>query len=248
MANRLLFAGDVFVDILTPDGKSTGLLGPVNCTQLEITHPEPEVIEAKSTKRLTFGQLEDAVTLPNPVEVSAAFDEMPTEILQLAMQGTPSVLTQAAVTDEAWSVVARLGKWVELGWRSVTDLTVANPAALVEGTDYQVDYAAGLFLAIDGGGITDGSTVDGTLSADALTSDRISGATVTQISIAIKMHGTNQVDGKTGMLEIAQAIVSPTEPIDFFSGEFVAVTLGGKLKTPAGAGSPYTFDIDRPAP
>jgi len=245
--NRLLFAGDVFVDILTAAGDSTGKLGPVNCTQLELVHPEPELIEAKSTKRLTFGQLEDAVSLPNPVEVSMAFDEMPTEILQLAMQGTASVQSQAEATAEAFSVTAKTGKWVDVGKRQLTDLTVTSPAGAVEGTDYQVDYAAGLLLAIEGGAITDGDTVDGTIDAAAITSDRISGATVSQISVGIMMHGTNQVDGKTGLLLIDQAIVSPTEAVDFFSGAFVAVTLSGKLKTLANKTSPYTFDIDRPA-
>lgn len=247
MANRLLFAGDVFVDILSAAGVRTGWLGPVNCTQLQLTHPEPDLIEAKSTKRGTFGQLEDAVALPNPVEVSAAFDEMPTEILQLAMQGSPSVLSQPAATSEAFSVVAKVGKWVELGKRQLSGVTVATPAGAVENTDYQIDYAAGLLLAIEGGAIADDATVDGTLDAAAVTSDRISGATVSQISIAVKMHGTNQVDGKTGMLEVDQAIVSPTDAVDFFSGEFVAVTLSGKLKTLSGKSSPYTFDVDRAA-
>ena len=247
MANRLLFAGDVFVDILTPAGARTGWQGPINCTQLELTHPEPELIEAKSTKRLTYGQLEDAVSLPNPVEVSAAFDEMPSEILQLAMQGTPSVETQAVATDEAFNIVAKLGKWVELGWRQLSAVIVTTPVGATEGTDYEVDYPAGLFRAIDGGSMAEDEAVAGTLSAPIITSDRISAATISQISIAIKMHGTNQVDGKTGLLELDQAIVSPSEAIDYFSGEFVAVTMSGKLKTLAGKSAPYTFDVDRPA-
>ena len=247
MANRLLFAGDVFVDILSPAGARTGWLGPVNCTQLEITHPEPELIEAKSTKRLTFGQLEDAVSLPNPVEVSAAFDEMPTEILELAMQGTSSTVNQAVAADEAFSITAIEEKWAELGYRQISSITITTPAGMVAGTDYEIDLDAGLLKAIAGGGIADGVTVDGTLTAPSITSDRVSAATVTQTKIAMKMHGINQVDGKTGLLQIDQAIVSPTEAIDFFSGEFVAVTLAGKLKTEAGKLSPYTFDVDVPA-
>jgi len=248
MADRILLSGDVYIDILTAAGDSTGKLGPVNCTELKLVHPEPEIVEAKSTKNATFNQLEDAVSLPKPVETSMAFDEMPIEILQLAMQGTVSVQSQAEATAEAFSVIAKTGKWVDVGKRQLTDVTVTNPAGAVEGIDYQVDYAAGLLLAIDGGAITDGDTVDGTIDAAAITSDRISAATVTQISVAITMHGVNQVDGKLFSLEIDQAIVSPTEPIDFFSGEFVAVTLTGKLKTRANKTAPYIFDTVRPAP
>ena len=247
MANRLLFAADVYIDILDAAGARTGRLGPVNCTQLEITHPEPELIEAKSTKRDTFGQLEDAVSLPNPVEISAAFDEMPTEILELAMMGTSSVVTQAAAPTLAFSVTAKTGKWVYLGARNLTSVTVTTPAATVEGTDYNLDLKAGLFFAIDGGAIADDDAVDGTVDAPEIISDRISAATRTQVSIALTLDGINQVDGKVGHLEVDQAIVSPTEAIDYFSGEFVAVTLSGKLKTLAGKSAPYTFDVDRTA-
>ena len=74
------------------------------------------------------------------------------------------------VTDELVNVTAATGAYVDLGYINITSVEVkdeTDTTTFVEGTDYTINKPGGLLGIIKGGGITDGDTLNVTLSAGA---------------------------------------------------------------------------------
>lgn len=104
----LLLAGDVYFDRFDATGNSTGLVGPLNATQLQINTPS-ESKDRASKKKLSYGQALDSVTIAQPSELAIAFDDQPAEMLAMALLGEIDTINQGAgnVADAVISVLAK---------------------------------------------------------------------------------------------------------------------------------------------
>lgn len=244
----LLLAGDLFLDRLTDAGASTGLLGPLNGVKLAISNPDPEAKERVSRMKDTLGQALDVVNIPKPAELSIDIDDQPPEILALALIGSIEDTTQGAgsATDEAITLIP--DRWVELGHRNIVaaGFSIATAAApstpLVAGTDYVVDYAAGMIKALSTGAIATSTACLADYSYSASTGKRINGGANPIANCRIVLNGKNLVTGKAARLEVDFATLSPTGEIDLLSGEFVTTQLKGKMKTLEGETAPYRYE------
>ncbi len=240
----LMLAGDVYIDRLTDDGVPTGYLDPVNTTKLALTQPDPDVKTRISNMKDTLGQALDSISLPKPAEVSITIDDQPADILAMALLGSIEVYSQGAatVTDEAKTLV--LNKWVALANRNINAsgfslATAAVPGTpLVEGTDYQVNRAAGMVKAL-----TVGTAVACVIDygCAAVEGQRITGGTRPLCKCKIFVDGKNLASGKLCTLEIDEATLSPTGEIDLLNGEFVSTELTGTMKTLTGQTNPYRY-------
>tara|TARA_Y100000310_G_scaffold308286_1_gene351238 strand:+ start:149 stop:907 length:759 start_codon:yes stop_codon:yes gene_type:complete len=91
-------------------------------------------------------------------------DEFGIQNMRYALFGdTDTAFTQASasVTDQAVTLYHDL--YVELGKYMLSNVVVTNvgdTVTYVEGTDYEVDTAAGLLMAINGGAISDAGSVE----------------------------------------------------------------------------------------
>jgi hypothetical protein len=239
-----MLAGDVYIDRLTDDGQSTGYLDPVNTTKLALTQPDPDTKTRVSNMKDTLGQALDSINFPKPAELSIAIDDQPTDILAMALLGSVEVYSQGSgtVVDEAVTLVH--GKWVPLANRNINSAgfslaTAAVPGTpKVEGTDYQVNRAAGLIKALNAGtGVA--CLVD--YGHAAVEGSRVTGGTRPVCKCKILVDGKNLASGKLCTLEIDEATLSPTGEVDLLNGEFVTTELQGVMKTLPGKTNPYRY-------
>lgn len=240
----LLVAGNFFVDRLNAQGQSTGIVGPINTTRLAINNPTDEVVR-QSRKKATYGQAASVVKIARPVEVEWGFDEVPAEIMAMALMGDASVVNTGSgnLTDAAITLPVDQ-RWVSLGQKNfATDGFVVQKesTAIALGTDYEVNYALGLIRAVKGGAVEAGGAVTVTAQYNALSGTLIKGGIKSQVRARIYGEGTNLENGKPIQLEIFDASLASNEAIDFAAAEFVSATMTGKAQLVTGKDSPYEY-------
>jgi len=234
----LLLAIDMILHPLNSSFQRTGGFGPVNASKFTLTQPDPEKIERISFMRSSRGQALDSYSQAKPTEVEITVDDCQPDIISMAMRGTPANYAQAAGTGVEVNFVARHGQWVALGINNLTALSIPTAD---EGTDYNVDYEAGLVMALASGGLTNGDSYIATVSNEARSGKTVVSGTVPTLQMAITGHGINLFTQKQVDIEIYQAALSPSGSLDFISNEPVSLTLKGTLVKPASKAGPYAY-------
>lgn len=241
MSGGLLLSGDVYIDRLNDDGTSTGLVGPINTTKLEVSS-QAESVERISKKNDSYGQALDSVAIPQPSEVSIAVDEQPSEILALALAGEVNELSVEAgnVSDSA-VVLPSGGRFVKLPHDKISGLTakLASDGSDVAPASIEVNEKAGLIRAVSNGTLKDGGTVNVSYAFEASKKNLIKGGIKPIIKARILCIGKNLVNGEAVEFEMPLATLSPDGAIDLFSSEFVSTELSGKAILKDGETAPY---------
>ena len=240
----LLIAGNFFVDRLDAQGNSQGAIGPINTTELSITTSAEEKVR-KSTKKKDYGQAKNVVKVANPAEVQWTFDDQPAELIAMALMGDAEAVNIGSgdLTDEATTLPANQ-KWVQLSQKNFAEagfVVNKDSAALVLGTDYEVNYALGLVRALAGGAVEAGGEVTVTASYNAISGTKIKGGINSQIRARIFGEGTNLATGLPIELDIYDASLAPTTAVDFAASEFVSATLAGKAQLVSGKDEPFSY-------
>jgi len=218
-----------------------------NAIKFEINETAADQKERVSRGISDYGQALDSVVVPKPATISIEIDEMKAENLAIALRGivTQSTVTAGSVTDE--SITASLDKYVPLANGDVSSVVVTNVGATttyVEGTDYVVEAHMGWIKALSTGSITDAEALLVDYSYGARTYYKITGSKEAFIKTAIILDGQNQVNGKNAKVTVYEARLRPQGAVDFLAGDFVKLSLGGLLITPAGKTEPYTVEYD----
>lgn len=246
-----LGSGDVYIDRLNDDGSSAGGLVRMGNATLFSLEPRTETRERTSRGRDTYGQVQDSVSLAQPSILRVTFDEVDRDNLALALMGTIAPLNRAAAVIAAEPVTAREGRFVRLAHGNVAEAGFAvtraagGGAAYVLGTDYDVNWRLGMLRALASGAIPDGEALLVAYTAQAVTGDRIEGQTRAQIKAHLMLDGRNQVDGASVVVDVPQAVLSPSSAFDFLADDFATLELQGSAVTPAGAAAPFTVEIRR---
>lgn len=243
----LLLAGDVYIDRLTDAGVSTGLVGPINVTQLSLNTPS-ETKDRTSKKKESYGQVLDSVVLAQPTEITIAIDDQPSDILALALLGDLETINQGSgtVTDTAVTLPAD-NKWLKLPHGNLAEGATAKLASddsAISPAAYEVNYALGLVRSIPDGALDTGSdtAIKLSYSHNAVAGNRIKGAVRSTIRMRLMMDGKNLANGKPVKLQVPEAVVSPTEAVDLFASEYVSTGLSGKVKLLDGETAPFYLD------
>ena len=108
-----LGSGDLYMDRLADDGSSNGYILAGNATQFAIEE-ETETKERISTGRETYGQALDTASIKKPAKLSITLDEINKENLAMALLGEVEDLSQGSGTGEVETVIAKLGKFIQL--------------------------------------------------------------------------------------------------------------------------------------
>lgn len=233
----MLAALDAYIARLN-SGANEGYFGPVNTSQIDITDPDPDVINRTSYRPSTYGQALDSYSRPKPTEITIKFDDTDPDLLSMGLRGLPADYSQASRTAASGSFTARHDKWVALGHNSLTAFAITGKT---EGTDYEVNLTGGLVKVLSTGTIADASTVSYTDSCPARTAKKIVAGTVAALQLGIKGAGLNLFNNRTIELEIFQANVSPSGAISWIGTDPMSITLKGTLIVPSGKTGPYEY-------
>lgn len=245
--NGLLCAGSLYIERLNATGVGQGLIGPLNTTKLEIK-PTSENKPRLSKQVGTFGQAIDSVDIPGPTEIAIALDDQPTEIVELALQGTSEVLNAPAGTITAEVATLIKNRWVEFSLSNVvaaglivTDTGNAD-AVLGLGVDFEINYQMGMIKPIAGGSIEDGGDIKITATSNAYTGTRVKSGGALGTKYRVLLDGKNLANGKPIKLTIGKCSLSPSNGTDFMAGDYVSTELGGKIEIGSNGVAPYFFD------
>ncbi|UTW12932.1 hypothetical protein [Marinobacterium rhizophilum] len=244
----LLLAGDVYFDRLTDAGVSTGLVGPINVTQLQINTPS-ESVDRTSKKKTSYGQVLDSVVLPQPTELTIAIDDQPADLLALALLGDVEVLNQASASVSAAAfTLPAANKWLKLPQGNLASAGLAvfesDGVTGIAAAAYEINYALGMIRTTPDGVLDTGSSTDIKMdyTHNAISGSRIKGAIRSIIRVKLYLDGTNLATGLPVKLQIPEAVVAPTEAVDLFASEYVSATLAGKIKLLDGETAPFYLD------
>lgn len=239
MSQGLFLAGDLMLALYT-----SGVVGPysdpINATELVLSQPAADVKTRPSRGKANYGTTLGSVSLPKAEELSLKFDEAGASLFALSLRGTASTFTQSAASSQAFSITAKLGYWVKLPFYPVTPASVVI-SGKTEGTDFAINYDAGLIKALAGGSIADGATVAGTADKDATSGNVIVGGIVSSITAALLLDGVNKDTGKRCRMEIDKVELAAEGDRNLIAEEYLSTSLKGTIILPAGATEPYRY-------
>lgn len=144
-------------------GEPLGFRDVGNITGLELSF-ETEIFE--HTESCTGARGTDlSIVQSITVNATLVLESLDRENLALALYGNSALDSGTSVTDQ--TVTGYHGLWMPLGHTNITDSTVVvadeagvSPATTyTEGTDYDIDYGAGMILVYSTGDITDEQTL-----------------------------------------------------------------------------------------
>jgi len=214
----------------------------LNPTAFEVTPPTDDKLEMVSYKKETYRQVIASMPrIGDGAKISFSFNELPVSQWDLLWMGDASALTQSSGTAVAFSVTATGGNGLFLGHRQLSAVAVTTPSGMVEGTDYTVDYAAGLLYPIPGAGIGSAVTLAGTYSHAAITGKKINAGRFSAIKAKVFVSGKNEYTGDNVMITCYEASLK-VSAFQLIGDEFVNVQVEGDLVTPPGKTSPILVE------
>lgn len=241
----LICAGNVYLDLYS-SGSLTGIVGPINATKFSLSPGKADSIDRISYMRDTFGQALDSVVFPGVASLSIETDDAAAEILQYALLGSLTDLSDAQGTVASESGVARLGKWVKLAHRNVANVVVRDDAAPTPETfdlttDYTLDATAGMIFCVSGGDMVDGEGIVFSYNYGARSGKQIIAATQTEVRAYIRLDGKNLANQKKVEIIVPEAVLTPSGELDVAGKKFVSFSLAGSLVTRTGESGPFTY-------
>lgn len=248
LARAFIGSGDVLMNPYDPvTGLQTGWVAAGSADKFGIK-PNSEIKSKKSKGRYTYGQTIATVALAGEADLSITFGEVNKDNIRLAFMGRQSALAIAAggtVVDEA--LVASLGKFVALAngnlTAAVTVKHTSGSPTYVKDVDYVVNYATGKIMALADGAIANAQSLKVSYVSNAVDGTRILGSTDAQLRAEFILDGQNQVDGKPVEVRVWEGVLTPSDEFDFLADDWGALTLTGKMTTPAGKPSPFVVDF-----
>lgn len=241
----LLLAGDVYIDRYDDNGNSTGLVGPLNATQLQLNTPS-ESVDRPSKRKESYGQALDSVTLASSSEITIVFDDQPAEMLAMALMGEVEETSQGADTVVDGLVTLPKGnRWAVLPFTNLTEsglsAKLASDDSAIPAAGYEVNYADGMIRTTPGGALDTGTATPIKLSYGyaAVNKVIIKGGIKPTINARVLLKGKNLATGKAVEADILKASLAPTQAVDLLSSEYVSTTLGGKAILVDGETAPF---------
>lgn len=254
MSNDYLFSGDLYLARLGDDGAFSGYEAEAfEAATVEITE-SAEIKSRKSKKRATYGQTRSTVALKNPGKIKVVLNEVSSEALAMALLGSNATLavTAGEVTSAAPEAVTLIpGKLVRLDHRNITANgtgteivieTAAETPVSIPLTDVEITLVDG-FIQYTGSTLTEPTACTISYSYEAEAGSRISGGVQPTIRARFLLSMNNLVDGSRAYLEVDEATLTPSDPIDFMSDDYLTVALEGEMVTLSNKTSPYILDL-----
>lgn len=229
------------------DGVYQGWLGFGNATKFEIKE-NAEIKTRKSKQKSTYGQTLDSVPIKGDAEIAITLDDIDKDNLALAFLGTVSALAVTGATVTAEAHVANLGASIRTVQRKISTVVVKDQpgtTTYVENTDYSIEDATmGLVKIIDGGGISQGDSIQVDYAYGSIAGSKVEGGTDASIRVALMLDGENFADQTPVLVDVWEAELSPQSGVDFLADDFATLELNGTLTTPSGQTSAYKVETN----
>lgn len=217
-------SGEIYID-----GRDVG-----NAPNFSIAPPKIDTKELKGMRRDNYGSTVKSVPVSFSQTLKFSLSDINRDNLILAMFGEGSVVTQIAgsASDEVVSVTK--GVWHSLAHRKIKStpaVVVTNTdgtTTYVEGTDYEVDYAAGRLVALETGTIVNGDIkVD--YSYDSYTGYVVAANKKQIIEASLRFVGKDIAQGRDVDLTIYKVSIQPAGEIDLLATDFIKLDFTGDI-------------------
>lgn len=240
-----LGSGRIYVDRKV-GGVYKGLKYIGNATKFEIKE-NTEKKERVSKDRANYGTALNTVFIKKPAEVNIALDDLDKDNLALVFLGDTSTVSVAGatVTDEA--VTAYQGLIFRTAKRKISNVVLTDSAGTttyVAGTDYEITDADLGLIKVIGSTITDEQALKIDYSYGGMTSNKVAGGTNSSIIVRILFDGVNQADQSKAVVNVFEAVLSPTSGVDFLADDFANLELAGIANVPTGGAAAYEVELD----
>ena len=237
MSNKdLLFEGAVLFDRLDANNQSTGLRPLGSTDKLSITL-NSETKRATTKERGSYGQTTASAVIPQPTDVALVIKNMEPANLAMALLGDVSDYSQGAGTFTETAVTAKLGSYVEIGFRGLTSgaETVTNAdgtTTYVRGTDYEINHRHGWIMGLVGGSIAANAELQVSGSYVAVEAKKVSAGTDAILRGKLVLDGRNLMTGEEVLVTLKRVTLSPNGELDFLSADPITAAFAGTLETP----------------
>lgn len=230
------------------DTAPTQFYDPVNWTKLELTSQVQESDDLISNMEGSAGELLASVNkTTEAATLSAEADYMPPALYSVLLGATLTEVTQttAAIADEA--ITPAVGLWVPLANKYLaahgtgTEIVAETSGDVtVASTHYEVDLVNGLFKALDSTGATVAK-----ISYHTTTRAIENYAAGKAVSNYVMLIGsaTEKVSSKRGRIQVNKVNLAGSAAFDPVTGTYVKGEFSGKMLTPTGYTSPWTFQL-----
>lgn len=240
-----LGSGRIYVD-RSVAGVYQGLKYIGNATKFEIKENSDKK-ERVSKDRTNYGSALNTVFVKKPAEVNITLDDLDTDNLGLVFLGTTSAVTVTGSTVSDEAVTAYQGKIIKLAKRKVSAVVVKHTSGTptyVLNTDYEITDAELGLIKIIGSTITDAQALKISYTYGSMTSSKVAGGTNSNIIVKILFDGVNQADLSKAVVNVFQAVLSPTSGVDFLADDFTKLELAGIANVPSGGTSAYEVELN----
>lgn len=218
-----------------------------NATKFEIKE-NSEKKERISKDKANYGSALNTVFVKKPAEVNITLDDLDKDNLALVFLGATSAVSVAGatVTDEV--VTGYKDKIFQTAQRNISAVVLTDSAGtttFVLNTDYQItDAKLGLIKVLTAGAITDAQSLKIDYTYGAMTSNKVAGGTNANIIMKVLLDGVNQADQSLAVVNVWEAVLSPTSGVDFLADDFTSLELAGTANVPTGGTEAYTVELD----
>jgi hypothetical protein len=230
------------------DTAPTQFYDPVNWTKLELTSQVQESDDLLSNMEGSAGEILASVNKTTEAgSLSAEADYMPPALYAVLLGATLTEVTQttAAVADEA--ITPAVGLWVPLANKYLaahgtgTEIVAETSGDVtIASTHYEVDLVNGLFKALDATGATVAKISYHTTTRTI--ENYAAGKAISQYVMLIG-SATEKVSMKRGRIQVNKVNMAGSAAFDPVTGTYVKGQFSGKMLTPAGYTSPWTFQV-----
>jgi hypothetical protein len=256
-ARGFIGAGDIYVNRIDPiTALFVGWAYAGDASKFAIKG-NSKIKERESKSRDGYGQVVETVAIASPADLSITFAEVNKENLTLAFMGSLSAINQGAgnLVDEVLTFKTG-GYGVQATKQNLAEaaLTVKSSDGVttyVKDTDYTVNYRLGIVFPVAGGALAAAITADAdgslpiklTAAYNAMTGSKIAGSKNAQLRCAIKFDGKNHADGLPAIVNVWEAVLTPSGEFDFLKDDWNDVQLSGRMKTPVGKSEPFEVEL-----
>jgi hypothetical protein len=77
-----------------------------------------------------------------------------------------------------------------------------------------------------------------------MTSNKVAGGTNSNVIVKVLLDGVNQADQSKAVVNVFEAVLSPTSGVDFLADDFASIELAGIANVPTGGTAAYEVELD----
>lgn len=230
------------------DTAPTQFYDVVNWTKLELTSQKQETDDLLSNMEGSAGELLASVNKTTESgSLAAEADYMPPSLYSVLLGATVTEVTQTATTITDDPITAAVGLWVPLANKYIaphgtgTEIVAKTAAdATITSEHYTIDTVNGLFKALDSTGAT---VTKVSYKTTTRTIENYAAGKAVSEYVMFVGSATEKISFKRGRIVIAKVNLTGSAAFDPVAGTYVKGSFSGKMLTPTGYASPWTFQL-----